>query len=134
MRRRGRRFRSSVLGSLQLLPVDVHQIHTLSRRAAQIYETSFGPNELNAQDKDSVALLLALRQSGDSSTQNNAYPRGLPPKVDDAPTPKAQAEPSKNWITMMNSAGGGGGMVLGNGATDSPGSTGAHEDDHSQRL
>jgi len=112
---------------VRLSGLKLSQIHTLSRRAAQIYEDSFGPNEHNAQDKDSAALLLALRQSGDSSTQANAYPRGVSPR-EDAPTPRAA--PAKNWITMMNGLGGAGR----DGGTESPASSGGLEDDHSQRL
>ncbi|WVQ83484.1 hypothetical protein IAT38_005625 [Cryptococcus sp. DSM 104549] len=123
---------------------EVQIIQTLSRRAAKIFEDSFGPGDATgAHDKDSAALLLALRQSNDSSTQANAYPRGMQPE--EAPTPHPGM--------------GGGGMMPGaqglmkypsrpwgappgvqfapihhGGITQSPASTGSHEDDHSQKL
>ncbi|WWC68905.1 uncharacterized protein I206_102841 [Kwoniella pini CBS 10737] len=119
---------------------EVQIIQTLSRRAAQIFEDSFGPGELNSHDKDSVALLLALRQSNDSSTQSNAYPRGLPPR-EDAPTPRGPGinhfsrsmGPPRTWGALPAAS-----MqftpVHHGGITQSPASTGSHEDDHSQKL
>ncbi|OCF78216.1 hypothetical protein I204_00153 [Kwoniella mangroviensis CBS 8886] len=119
---------------------EVQIIQTLSRRAAQIFEDSFGPGELNTHDKDSVALLLALRQSNDSSTHANAYPRGVPPR-EDAPTPGGPgnnqfSRPMAPPRTWGNIAGGGVQFapVHHGGITQSPASTGSHEDDHSQKL
>ncbi|WWC59894.1 uncharacterized protein I303_102456 [Kwoniella dejecticola CBS 10117] len=119
---------------------EVQIIQTLSRRAAQIFEDSFGPGELNSHDKDSVALLLALRQSNDSSTQSNAYPRGVPPR-EDAPTPGG---PSMNHFSKSMPPPRAWGNIAGGpvqfapvhhgGITQSPASTGSHEDDHSQKL
>ncbi|WVF67048.1 hypothetical protein IAT40_001791 [Kwoniella sp. CBS 6097] len=125
---------------------EVQIIQTLSRRAAQIFEDSFGPGELGAHDKDSVGLLLALRQSNDSSTQSNAYPRGVPPQ-DDAPTPGPSGptvissvrsmQPPRAW-GHVGSGGLSGGVQFTpmhhGGITQSPASTGSHEDDHSQKL
>ncbi|WVQ94574.1 hypothetical protein IAU59_001654 [Kwoniella sp. CBS 9459] len=128
---------------------EVQIIQTLSRRAAQIFEDSFGPGELGAHDKDSVSLLLALRQSNDSSTQSNAYPRGVPPQ-DDAPTPgpintsSRSMQPPRAWghlgggVSGAAGSGFSGGVqyapVHHGGITQSPASTGSHEDDHSQKL
>ncbi|OCF43421.1 hypothetical protein I317_02721 [Kwoniella heveanensis CBS 569] len=130
---------------------EVQIIQTLSRRAAQIFEDSFGPGELGAHDKDSVGLLLALRQSNDSSTQSNAYPRGVPPQ-DDAPTPgpmtmstsgSRSMQPPRTWGHLGGGGGVGGVGINGTvqfapvhhgGITQSPASTGSHEDDHSQKL
>ncbi|WVR04131.1 hypothetical protein IAU60_001130 [Kwoniella sp. DSM 27419] len=122
---------------------EVQIIQTLSRRAAQIFEDSFGPGELNTHDKDSVALLLALRQSNDSSTQSNAYPRGVPPQ-DDAPTPgpsgfagvsgiRTLHAPARSW-SAHGMTGAQFAPVHHGGITQSPASTGSHEDDHSQKL
>lgn len=55
---------------------EVSIIHTLSRRAAQIFEDTMGPGELNAQDKDSVALLLGLRQGEDATMSAAPTPSG----------------------------------------------------------
>lgn len=120
---------------------EVQIIHTLSRRAAQIFEDTMAPGELNAQDKDSVSLLLALRQgelamSGSGaggSTTPTAHP--FHPGQTPAPTPGPGSG--------TNSGGGGGNSrrppppspwarFAPPAAIQSPASS--HEDDHSQRL
>lgn len=126
-----------------------HQILTLSRRAAQIYESSFPPGEVHPNDKDSVALLLALRQSGasdsnnpgswnasgESSTHSASYPKGVQVR-DEPPVPTANGtSTSPNTATGRNIGKGWIGMIGGaHGAVPSPASSGGHEDDHSQRL
>ncbi|CAD6584262.1 MAG: hypothetical protein TREMPRED_003783, partial [Tremellales sp. Tagirdzhanova-0007] len=107
---------------------EVQIVHTLSRRAVQIYENSFGPDELDAQDKDSVALLLALRQSGDPSNHATAYSRDPPPQADSS-IPKP-LKPSRSWINSIS----GMGAETERGIGQSPESSGGHENDQSQRL
>ena len=88
---------------------------------------------MNPNDKDSVALLLALRQSGsdasnpgswnalgESSTHSASYPKGVQVR-DEPPTTTVGRNIGKGWMT-------------GHGAVPSPASSGGHEDDHSQRL
>ncbi|ODN87089.1 hypothetical protein L198_07091 [Cryptococcus wingfieldii CBS 7118] len=115
---------------------EVQIIQTLSRRAAKIFEDSFGPGEPALHDKDSVALLLALRQSNDSSTYSNAYPKGVQPE--DAPMPggpgighNKMMYPPRHWGQTPNVAFA---PVHHGGINQSPASTGSHEDDHSQKL
>jgi hypothetical protein len=111
---------------------EVQIIHTLSRRAAQIYEDTMAPGELNAQDKDSVSLLLALRQEGqysgspaphDSSTPG---PSGMPPAPGSGPGARRAGGTGTSWAKYMN--------TQHNVMQQSPASSGGHEDDHSQRL
>nr|XP_031857365.1 uncharacterized protein CI109_007229 [Kwoniella shandongensis]KAA5524437.1 hypothetical protein CI109_007229 [Kwoniella shandongensis] len=118
---------------------EVQIIQTLSRRAAQIFEDSFGPGDSGATDKDSAALLLALRQSNDSSTHSNAYPKGVQPR-EDAPTPGGPGSMRVMRPPRSSRSGGPGGTGISyapihhGGLTQSPASTGSHEDDHSQKL
>ncbi|KAL1410133.1 hypothetical protein Q8F55_004136 [Vanrija albida] len=119
---------------------EVQIIHTLSRRAAQIYEDTMAPGELNAQDKDSVALLLALRQQGENYANSfsaeaaaaaGAAPTPRPPTATGSATPRAP--PVASWARYMNPqhAGLSGFMP---GVQPSPASSAEHEEDHSQRL
>ncbi|KAK8861265.1 hypothetical protein IAR55_002084 [Kwoniella newhampshirensis] len=118
---------------------EVQIIQTLSRRAAKIFEDSFGPGDSGANDKDSAALLLALRQSNDSSTHSNAYPKGVQPR-EDAPTPGGPGSMSHSRIMQPPRPSWGGqpgasfAPIHHGGITQSPASTGSHEDDHSQKL
>lgn len=108
---------------------EVQIIHTLSRRAAQIYEDTMAPGELNAQDKDSVSLLLALRQQGETSASTYSSP-----VMHDAPTPRQRSLPSHShahgntsWAKYMN--------THNTTVMQSPASSGGGlEEDHSQRL
>jgi len=92
---------------------------------------------VHPNDKDSVALLLALRQSGsdasnpgswnasgESSTHSASYPKGVQVKDDPIPAGTVGRNIGKGWV----------GMVGGHGAIVSPASSGGQEDDHSQRL
>lgn len=119
---------------------EVQIIHTLSRRAAQIYEDTMAPGELNAQDKDSVALLLALRQQGENYA--NSFSAEAAAAAGTAPTPRPttatgtatpRAPPVASWARYMNPqhAGLSGFMP---GVQPSPASSAEHEEDHSQRL
>ncbi|KAK4688108.1 hypothetical protein P7C73_g1993, partial [Tremellales sp. Uapishka_1] len=98
---------------------EVSIIHTLSRRAAQLFEYSLSPAELNATDKDNVGLLLALRQSGGS---------GIPPPPPPLQTPQSGGNWAKPTSTNAPNQ-----PFQWSGAMQSPTSSG-HEDDHSQRL
>ncbi|KIR27032.1 hypothetical protein I309_03974 [Cryptococcus deuterogattii LA55] len=116
---------------------EVQIIQTLSRRAAKIFEDSFGPGEPAAHDKDSAALLLALRQSNDSSTQSNTYPKGVQPE--DAPTPEGPSLMQHNKMMLPpRTWGPPSGVTFApvhhGGINQSPASTCSHEDDHSQKL
>ncbi|OWZ26228.1 hypothetical protein C361_07060 [Cryptococcus neoformans Tu259-1] len=115
---------------------EVQIIQTLSRRAAKIFEDSFGPGEPAAHDKDSAALLLALRQSNDSSTHSNAYPKGVQPE--DAPTPGGPGLMQHRMMLPPRAWGPPPGVTFApvhhGGINQSPASTGSHEDDHSQKL
>lgn len=115
---------------------EVQIIQTLSRRAAKIFEDSFGPGEPAAHDKDSAALLLALRQSNDSSTHSNAYPRGVQPE--DTPNPGGSGVMQHKMMLPPRAWGPPPGVsfapVHHGGINQSPASTGSHEDDHSQKL
>lgn len=93
---------------------EVSIIHTLSRRAAQIFEDTMGPGELNAQDKDSVALLLGLRQGEDPTA---------PP-----PTPAAGhvRRPTQSWTKYITG--------YGQPAAVQPSPASSEGEDHSQRL
>ena len=93
------------------------QIHTLSRRAAQIYDDSLGPNDHGPHEKDSASLLLALRQSGDTPYAQTPRSMGL----------------NKGWMSLSNPLGNVLPMSSG-GVHQSPASSAGQEDDHSQRL
>ncbi|EKD03909.1 hypothetical protein A1Q2_01922 [Trichosporon asahii var. asahii CBS 8904] len=99
---------------------EVSIIHTLSRRAAQIFEDTMGPGELNAQDKDSVALLLGLRQGEDPSSS-------APP-----PTPAQSGaggqvrRPTQSWTKYIT--------TYGQPAAVQPSPASSEGEDHSQRL
>ncbi|KAL0242193.1 hypothetical protein I308_105822 [Cryptococcus tetragattii IND107] len=115
---------------------EVQIIQTLSRRAAKIFEDSFGPGEPAAHDKDSAALLLALRQSNDSSTQTNTYPKGVQPE--DAPTPEGPSLMQHKMMLPPRTWGPPSGVTFApvhhGGINQSPASSCSHEDDHSQKL
>lgn len=114
---------------------EVQIIHTLSRRAAQIFEDTMAPGELNAQDKDSVSLLLALRQGELAmdttptamTTHNATYPGQTPvqtPVTTPAPGHRpTRPPPPSPWARFAPAA-------L---QSQSPASS-QHEEDHSQRL
>lgn len=116
---------------------EVQIIHTLSRRAAQIFEDTMAPGELNAQDKDSVSLLLTLRQGevpGTSTyTGSPAHmDAGTPRMAASSSMPRPFAHPSQpgtSWQKYMYSQPPGA-----SGMMQSPASSGGHEEDHSQRL
>ncbi|KAK1920862.1 fungal-specific transcription factor domain-containing protein [Papiliotrema laurentii] len=101
---------------------EVQIIHTLSRRAAQIYEDSLGPNEHNPHEKDSASLLLALRQSGDASASGELGGR------------PHMTGMNKGWMSLANPLGHVLPMNVGSGVHQSPASSIGQEDDHSQRL
>ncbi|ORY27664.1 fungal-specific transcription factor domain-domain-containing protein [Naematelia encephala] len=115
---------SSVKNKDETTRKEVQIIHTLSRRAAQIYEDTAGPHDLKPHDKDSVNLLLALSQTGDAQQfpRNASSPntpgfaqsgvRHTMPHLGRVPWPPLASAASKQ---------------------QSPASTGS-EDDHSQRL
>lgn len=93
---------------------EVQIIQTLSRRAAQIYEDTMAPGELNAQDKDSASLLLALRQSAELESRPNSAPLSAT-----APRPAP-------WARFVN--------TYPPAPMQSPASSHGPEEDHSQRL
>lgn len=108
---------------------------------------------MHPNDKDSVALLLALRQSGgsdstnpgswnasgESSTHSASYPKGVQVR-DEPPLPSGSGIGNGSGTSPNNAIGrnvgkGWMGMIGGvQGAVPSPASSGGHEDDHSQRL
>ncbi|WVN87249.1 uncharacterized protein L203_102426 [Cryptococcus depauperatus CBS 7841] len=115
---------------------EVQIIQTLSRRAAKIFEDSFCPDDVSAHE-NSAALLLALRQSNDLQTQLNAYPKGHQPE--EAPTPGGLILQNKMMLhprTRIPPSGACTALasIHHGGITQSPASTGSHEDDHSQKL
>jgi hypothetical protein len=123
--------------------VFAYQIQTLSRRAAKIYEESFSPGEVAPHDKDSVSLLLALRNSGDSTARPNQSTHGGngngpggsgSGSRDNTPMQPPQSLPPRNAFPGITS--GAGHFVNGLSMHQSPASTGSNsaEDDHSQRL
>lgn len=97
---------------------EVQIIQTLSRRAAQIYEDTMAPGELNSQDKDSAALLLALRQPA----EQDARPGTSGQLSTSAATPH-----SGPWARFVNTYPPAPPM-------QSPASSHGPEEDHSQRL
>lgn len=99
---------------------EVQIIHTLSRRAAQIFEDTMAPGELNAQDKDSVSLLLALRQG---ELMEPGFGTPVPtPTTTPGPGPGRRPAPPTPWARFAPPN-----------TMQSPASSG-HEEDHSQRL
>lgn len=92
----------------------------------QIYEDSLGPNEHNAHEKDSAALLLALRQSDGPGSLH----RGLK----DGPQTRSLSGMNKGWMSLVNPLGGVLPVNVGSGVHQSPASSAGQEDDHSQRL
>lgn len=89
---------------------EVQIIQTLSRRAAQIFEDTMAPGELNSSDTDSASLLLALRQSAELESRNRPISAG---------TSRAP------WARFVNYP---------PPPMQSPASSNSMEDDHSQRL
>ncbi|GMK54408.1 hypothetical protein CspeluHIS016_0109940 [Cutaneotrichosporon spelunceum] len=112
---------SEVVGLDETTRKEVQIVHTLSRRAAQIFEDTMAPGELNAQDKDSVSLLLALRQG---ELMEPGFGTPVPtPAATPGPGhvgPSRRPLPPSHWArfappnTMQSPSG--------------------HEEDHSQRL
>ncbi|BEJ11219.1 hypothetical protein CspHIS471_0106410 [Cutaneotrichosporon sp. HIS471] len=107
---------SEVAGLDETTRKEVQIVHTLSRRAAQIFEDTMAPGELNAQDKDSVTLLLALRQ-GELMEPGFGTPVPTPSP---GPGPGRRQPPPTPWPRFAPPN-----------AIQSPS---AHEEDHSQRL
>ncbi|KLT39360.1 hypothetical protein CC85DRAFT_265546 [Cutaneotrichosporon oleaginosum] len=114
---------SEVAGLDETTRKEVQIIHTLSRRAAQIFEDTMAPGELNAQDKDSVSLLLALRQG---ELMEPGFGTPVPtPSATPGPGPAGagagrRPPPPTPWARFAANI-------------QSPASSG-HEEDHSQRL
>ena len=104
------------------------QILTLSRRAAQCYEDSFGPEEADHPEKDSAGLLLALSRAGSNFS----------PKVESQRLPNEQTFSNGGALQMAHVA-----QATGMPAGPTfdpeikPGEApmyNAQEEDHSQRL
>ena len=118
---------------------DAVQIHTLSKRAAKIFEDSFPPGETSRGDSDSAALLLALRQAGDNPASTPVmgppqvpgefHPPLVPPPSRPRKSRSSNHPPAAPSLQAMP-----GPLHMG-GLIQSPASSlGGHEDDHSQRL
>ncbi|EIW69211.1 hypothetical protein TREMEDRAFT_31258 [Tremella mesenterica DSM 1558] len=117
---------------------EVQIILTLSRRAAKLYEESFPPGELNPQDSDSVALLLALRQSGDAPTQtlptDSSLHQSSDPRVPPPSDPRRLPEKGRSWMTLNSTSQLPLTSMGPHPISQSPSSSTGPEDDHSQRL
>ena len=116
------------------------QILTLSRRAAQIYEDSFGSEGPQSHDKDSVALLLALGQAAQTSgpVSRPVASQTSPPTAFMMPVPGRQFRIAENGAKYGNQF-----IAVPRGPfptsaprplVESPTTPRGSEDDHTQQL